>query len=257
MFEPGKFRYFLLAFTFSTFLYECFFLSDQIIFSYLTYLLTGAFSITMMHRVFAHNAIDTWQWVKRLSALTAVATNVGTPITWASIHNLHHIYSDTPEDPHSPKHFAWWKICLGYFDSALIAKNVVKTRRLLIKIAKDPVIMFLHNFYYVVYAFMGAGITVLFGWDNAVVYYFVPSFVASLMTYVINVVSHCWMGYSNFDIGDGSKNTLWTYPLFLGENYHNNHHKYPGAAHFKIHWWEVDPMYFWMVVLDKNRYKKK
>ena len=256
MFAPGKFRYFLLFINFCLFTYELVVMPGMMLNTYLMYALTGAFSITMMHRVFCHNAIQTWTWVKRLSTITACATNVGTPITWAGVHTLHHMFSDTPDDPHSPKVYPWWRICLGYFDSESIAKNIGKAKRRIVEVSRDKFVVFVHRYYYLVFAAMGLATIAIFGFDNAVVYYFSPAFIASLMTYVINVVSHTWMGYSNFDIGDGSKNTLFTYPLFLGENYHNNHHKYPGAAHFKVKWWEVDPMYFWMVVLDKTRYTK-
>ena len=59
---------------------------------------------------------------------------------------------------------------------------------------------------------------------------------------IINWFAHKY-GYTNFDLGDTSKNFLPFDFLMLGESYHNNHHKYNHRANFGIKWFEFDPIY--------------
>jgi stearoyl-CoA desaturase (delta-9 desaturase) len=36
----------------------------------------------------------------------------------------------------------------------------------------------------------------------------------------------------------------------LGEDYHNNHHKFPSSANFGFKWYEIDPLYYIMLILE-------
>ena len=58
-------------------------------------------------------------------------------------------------------------------------------------------------------------------------------------------------GYSNFENGDLSKNTLIFDFLTFGELFQNNHHKYGMSPNFAARWFEVDPAWQIMRVLDK------
>ena len=50
-----------------------------------------------------------------------------------------------------------------------------------------------------------------------------------------------------------SKNILPVDLIFWGEAYHNNHHRHPGRANNAVRWFEVDPGYLSMRLLDKLR----
>ena len=67
---------------------------------------------------------------------------------------------------------------------------------------------------------------------------------------VINWFAHKY-GYTNFELGDTSKNLLPFDFLMLGESYHNNHHKFSRSANFGYRWFEFDPIYPIIGLFDK------
>jgi stearoyl-CoA desaturase (delta-9 desaturase) len=59
--------------------------------------------------------------------------------------------------------------------------------------------------------------------------------------FLVNVVCHKpKLGYKNFDKGDDSVNVWWLTLITLGDNWHNNHHAYPGCARAGFRWFEFD-----------------
>jgi stearoyl-CoA desaturase (delta-9 desaturase) len=59
---------------------------------------------------------------------------------------------------------------------------------------------------------------------------------------IVNWCGHKY-GYTNFDNGDRSKNTLIWDLLLMGELYQNNHHKFPNRQNLAFRWFEFDPVY--------------
>ncbi|TAE51727.1 MAG: acyl-CoA desaturase, partial [Cytophagales bacterium] len=66
---------------------------------------------------------------------------------------------------------------------------------------------------------------------------------------IVNWAGHKY-GYSNFDNNDESKNSLNFDFLMLGELFQNNHHKLPNRVNFAVKWYEIDPIYPIIRVLD-------
>jgi hypothetical protein len=58
------------------------------------------------------------------------------------------------------------------------------------------------------------------------------------------------IGYRNFNEKDHSKNTLVFDFLMLGELFQNNHHHAGSKPNFAAKWWEIDPVYPVIKVLD-------
>jgi stearoyl-CoA desaturase (Delta-9 desaturase) len=66
---------------------------------------------------------------------------------------------------------------------------------------------------------------------------------------IVNWAGHK-VGYKNFDNGDNSKNTLIFDFLTMGELFQNNHHKFGMSPNFAAKWFEIDPTYQIMKVLN-------
>jgi stearoyl-CoA desaturase (delta-9 desaturase) len=66
---------------------------------------------------------------------------------------------------------------------------------------------------------------------------------------IINWYAHKY-GYRNFEMKNTSHNILPVDFLMLGEGYHNNHHKFATSANFGYKWFEIDPTYYVIKVLD-------
>jgi stearoyl-CoA desaturase (delta-9 desaturase) len=57
-------------------------------------------------------------------------------------------------------------------------------------------------------------------------------------------------GYRNFDNGDHSRNTGNIGFFLFGELFQNNHHRYPDSPNFAKRWFELDPTYFILKILN-------
>ena len=66
---------------------------------------------------------------------------------------------------------------------------------------------------------------------------------------IINWFAHKY-GKVSYNMTNTSKNFIPIDVLMLGENYHNNHHKFPSSANFGIKWYEIDPIYYILRVLN-------
>ena len=85
---------------------------------------------------------------------------------------------------------------------------------------------------------------------------------------IVNWFGHT-AGYVNFGPKDGVNDTSTNiFPisvLMLGEDLHNNHHLYGGRRNFALRWFEFDPTYPLILILnslgiihfEKNRDEKK
>jgi stearoyl-CoA desaturase (delta-9 desaturase) len=69
-------------------------------------------------------------------------------------------------------------------------------------------------------------------------------------TCLINSAAHL-MGKQRFNTGDQSRNSFILSVLTLGEGWHNNHHYYPGAVRQGFYWWEFDPTFYGLKLLEK------
>ena len=69
---------------------------------------------------------------------------------------------------------------------------------------------------------------------------------------IVNWAGHKY-GYRNYEEGDKSKNTLFWDFLMLGELFQNNHHHAGSKPNFANKWFEFDPTYPIMLLLEKLR----
>jgi stearoyl-CoA desaturase (delta-9 desaturase) len=73
--------------------------------------------------------------------------------------------------------------------------------------------------------------------------FFVSTVVLFHATVTINSLAHRF-GSRRYATRDESRNNAWLALLTLGEGWHNNHHRYPGAARQGFYWWEIDLTYY-------------
>ena len=68
-------------------------------------------------------------------------------------------------------------------------------------------------------------------------------------TWLVNSATHLW-GYRRFRTKEGSTNLWWVALLTYGEGWHNNHHADPRAAIYARRWWELDPTWALIRMLE-------
>ena len=68
-------------------------------------------------------------------------------------------------------------------------------------------------------------------------------------TFTINSLAHRW-GRRRYATRDESRNNFILAVLTLGEGWHNNHHHYPASVRQGFYWWEFDPTYYFLRLLE-------
>jgi len=163
---------------------------------------------------------------------------------------MHHAYSDTERDPHSPHHsknvfHMMWKT-KDIYGEFVNSKRDPEERFL-----KDlPIWNTMENLADLWIVRLGFGIA------YAVFYiHFVPAGMGYLYLLlpihflmgpihgaIVNWSGHVH-GYQNFNANDQSRNTLvWDF-LCFGELFQNNHHMFPKKVNFAVKWFEFDPTF--------------
>ncbi|GAB4329720.1 MAG: acyl-CoA desaturase [Flammeovirgaceae bacterium] len=173
-----------------------------------------------------------------------------TPRVYAVLHRMHHAYSDTEKDPHTPVlsqniFGMMWKTKVIY-NAILKDKQKAEPR-----FAKNlPEWTFIDN--------LGDSWLSRIAWGAAYsIFYifFVPEgmwylylllpihyFMGPVHGAIVNWAGHKY-GYRNYNSSDESKNTLFFDFLTGGELFQNNHHRFPERLNFATRWWEIDPTY--------------
>ncbi len=218
------------------------------------------FAITgFYHRYFSHRTYKTsrfWQACFAVFGLMAVQRG---PLWWAAHHRDHHKYTDEQGDAHSPRD-GIIRSHLGWFTE----QGNYRTKYSQISdFAKYPELVFLNRFDSLVPVLMIVG---LYFWGDALAatdpdvsgWQFVAwagciSTVAVYhVTFCVNSVCHL-LGHKRFKTGDDSRNNWVVALLAFGEGWHNNHHRFPGAANQGFYWWQVDITYYILRCLEKLR----
>jgi stearoyl-CoA desaturase (delta-9 desaturase) len=210
------------------------------------------FQTFFLHRYAAHKAFTMSPFTEKVFfVLTWIfqGSNYLSPYGYGVMHRMHHAYADTEDDPHSPKYDEtlfkmMWKTKTIY--SAITARKMDVDKRF-----TDGVPAW-HSFdafarSWVSRLFWGGAYFAMY-WAFADAWYLwllLPAqwLMSPIHGAIINWFAHVY-GYTNFKVGDTSKNFLPFDFLMMGESYHNNHHKYGSRANFGgVRWHEIDPTY--------------
>ena len=178
------------------------------------------------------------------------------PRAYAIMHRMHHSYSDTEKDPHSPHFFKdVWEMTMQtkeiYFNYANYAIEPEKAFR-----GNYPEWKFIDkisNYWLTRIAFGVLYFLFYLKFATAIwMFVLVPIhfFMGPIHGAIVNWCGHKY-GYSNYDNKDKSKNTISFDILLMGELMQNNHHKHPNSINFAKKWFEFDPTYPVIILLSK------
>lgn len=216
-----------------------------------------------LHRYGAHKMFTMskfWERFFHLFTWVTQGSSYLNPRAYAIMHRMHHAYSDTDKDPHSPHFFKevfsmMWKTKVIY-NGFTLRKIKPESRfdknypvwQSIDRIAEfNPTRLFFGLLYILFYIkFVPDGMW----W----MYAFLPIhfLMGPIHGAIVNWAGHKY-GYRNYNDGDKSRNTLIIDFLMMGELFQNNHHHYAARSNFATKWWEVDPVYPVILVLNKVR----
>ena len=203
------------------------------------YAVLGMLVGTGLHRYFAHHSFRTSRPFQFLLG-GATCLNFTDPIGFAGKHRIHHRYSDTEDDVHSPNQ-GWWSCWYwSLADDGLSDDDVVQATP---DLARVPELMLLHRWFWVPGFLFAAAMFAAGGFSFLAIGYVLPVVTVLNASSAVNYVCHRW-GTRRFETGDLSRNNLWIALVSWGEGWHNNHHFYPGSARSGFAWWEIDCNYY-------------
>lgn len=180
------------------------------------------------------------------------------PRAYAILHRMHHAYSDTEKDPHSPLFFKdVWSMTMVTKDIYLNYLNH-KTEPEEAFRGGYPIWPAMDKFsdsWYVRIAFVLGYVSFYVAFATSPWFFLllpIHFFMGPFQGAVVNWCGHKY-GYSTFDNNDHSKNTLPMDIFLLGELFQNNHHKSPNRPNFARRWFEFDPVFPVMILLNRMR----
>lgn len=202
------------------------------------------------HRLHTHRGYQVPKWLEYFFAFCGTLALEGGPIYWVAAHRCHHQYSDTDEDPHTPRHGGFWAhagwIIFGrslHNDTALMGKYAPD-------LLKDRFYRLLSEWHWVPLAVLGL-LALVFGGLGMLLWVVPLRVVVGLhTTWLVNSATHMW-GSRRFGTKDDSRNLWWVALITFGEGWHNNHHAHPVSARHGMAWYELDLSYLQIRLLEK------
>jgi len=205
----------------------------------------------LQHRYAAHGAFTMSKFWERFFFLLAYITQGSSyvsPRVYAIMHRMHHAYTDTDRDPHSPSYDS--NIFKLMWRSRQLSNSIYKHKfgtepRFLKNLPDWPA---LDRVAHSTWSRLGwIALYVLFYVQFATspwLYLLLPLNILMLPLHgaIINWFAHKY-GSVNFKMKNTSTNLFKVDFLMMGEAYHNNHHKNPSGVNFGFRWHEMDPTY--------------
>jgi stearoyl-CoA desaturase (delta-9 desaturase) len=213
--------------------------------------LVGMFLVTAVyHRYYSHKSYSTSRAAQFILAFLAETSGQKGVIWWGGNHGWHHFHSDMAGDKHTPLK-GMWQAHVGWILSDA-SRDIPE--RFVGRWLRYPELVWLDRLHVIPTASLALAFW-LFGGMHALVWGFGMGTIALYHgTFLINSLAH-WEGigsqrYKNHAT-DTSRNSLLLALVTLGEGWHNNHHKYPGAARQGIKRSEVDVTYYGLWLLSR------
>ncbi len=203
--------------------------------SYVLYYILASIGITFgYHRYFAHNEIHPifeYLITKAHPIVECVMLYCGilcggqSALSWCGIHRMHHTYSDTPQDPHSPLYKKWYQILFSTWRIKNIPRKFVKD------LYQNPRVMFFHKYRWHVYVCHLILITSLhfaLFCDQYIISEWLMCLIFQLQLHAIIFVLS-YIGYGTLNAfghnHQGPNNRWWINLVAPLEGNHDDHHK--------------------------------
>lgn len=221
--------------------------------------LVNIFYITVLyHRGLSHGSVILGPKMMTWLKWTGIWVTGIDPKAWACMHRMHHMYSDTELDPHSPKIFGIFGVAVEQLHSyENVLRNLIKKNPKYTKIVSDiPFEVSRLNrkkLWMIPYALHFLISLILMYFTGSILLgaaYYVGIMSHPVQGWMVNSLAHRY-GYRNFSTKDESTNNWLVSLLVFGEGLQNNHHARPKRANFAIRASEIDFGYFMCVISKK------
>lgn len=195
------------------------------------------------HRYFAHRSFQMNRVARFVWAFIGTAAMQKGPLWWAGHHVNHHRYADRDGDPHSPMVSGVYHAHIGWFLNDAKHDRLPASNPVMRDFSKAPEIMWLNNNFWAPPLLLAIAMFLIGGMPWLIWGFCLPTMTLAHATFAINTVNHMF-GSRRFDTIDESRNNALTAVFAVGEGWHNNHHRYQRSARNGFYWWEFDPTWY-------------
>lgn len=214
--------------------------------------LTGGIGICLTyHRLLTHRSFATRpKWLEYVLTAFGCCAFEGGPIGWVADHRRHHAHSDEEDDVHSPNEGFGWAHMFWWVTPDITSRHSPEYfKKWAPDLLKDPALRWLNSWHLALAVGMLAALYAIGGMPWLVWGGFVRAVLVLHTTWLVNSASHIW-GYRSHETRDKSTNLWWVAAVTYGEGWHNNHHAFQTSARHGMSWWELDPTYWAIRVMQ-------
>lgn len=224
---------------------------QNLVAAFITWWVAGSWGIGLCyHRLLTHRGFTVPRWLMRFMATCATLAIQAGPIAWVTTHRIHHAFTDTDRDPHSPRQSTYWSHIGWIFTGTAQVHSEATRQRYSPDLLRDPYLVFLDKFYWLTPIVVGIGLFAIGGWTMVVWAIFLRTVLGWHFTWLVNSATHLW-GTRRFETRDDSRNNALIAAVTFGEGWHNNHHAYPRSAKHGLTWYEFDVNWVQLRILEK------
>jgi sn-1 stearoyl-lipid 9-desaturase len=191
------------------------------------------------HRLLTHRSFKAPKWLEYVLTTLGTLSIQNGAIEWVATHRIHHAHTETDEDPHTPRHGAFWAHVGWIYRGTAQEHDEATLKRFVPDLLKDRFHVLLARHYYVSSIILGVILLAAGGWTLVLWGIFLRTVFGWHSTWLVNSATHLW-GTRRFETADDSTNNALIAVLSFGEGWHNNHHAHPTSARHGLKWYEFD-----------------
>ncbi len=216
-----------------------------------TWWIAGSWGIGMgYHRLLTHRGFKAPKFVEYFLTFCGTLGLQSGAINWVATHRIHHAFTETDKDPHSPRGGTFWAH-IGWIFQGTAQNQTEETQwRYAPDLMKDNVHRFMSNYYWVTPVIAGVILYAVGGFPMVLWGIFLRQVIGWHSTWLVNSATHLW-GSRRFETRDDSRNNGLIAALTWGEGWHNNHHAHPRSAKHGLTWYEIDTNWIQIKALEK------
>lgn len=212
---------------------------------------TNSWGIGMgYHRLLTHDGFKTPKWLEYFLTVCGTLALQSGSLQWVTTHRRHHAYTETENDPHSPRDGTFWAHIGWLMHGSALSHDEPSIKRYAPDLLKDKFHVFISKYFFMTTIIAAVIIFLIGGWTMVLWAIFLRQVLGWHSTFLVNSATHLW-GTRRFETPDDSRNNALIAAVTFGEGWHNNHHAHPRSARHGLAWYELDINWMQIRFLEK------
>jgi fatty-acid desaturase len=224
---------------------------------FLLFYLTLVWGVAIgFHRLLTHRSFVVPKWFEYVLTILGSMTLQQGAIGWVASHRLHHVFTETEQDPHSPKENFFWAH-VGWLVFGRGQEHSPETyQKYTPDLLKDKFHVSFEKFNRVPAIIVAILLFLIGGWGLLAWGVGVRTVLSWHISWAVNSIGHSF-GPQRFNTNEDSRNNWVLGILTFGDGWHNNHHAFPTSARHGFAWYELDLNFLQIKLLEKIGFAKK